>query len=415
MLDIKFIRENSQLVKDNLRKRGSKASVDDLLRVDEEWRAASQKVDELRAQVNEANPRVATAESKDKKELIEQMRAISDQLNQAIRGAEELAGRRLSLWRSIPNLVLSDVPAGGEPDFELVSESAIRPRPDATKDYLTLLGDDIDLERAAKVSGGRFVYIKGPLARLELALVSYIFDQLSAQEFKPVIPPVLVKEEAMAGMGYLDHDGDEIYQTQDNLYLVGTSEQSIGPMHANEILAEADLPLRYVGFSACFRREAGSHGKDVRGILRLHQFDKVEMFSFTTPDKSEEEHQFLLSQQQAIMNALELPYRVVKLAAQALGAPAAKTYDIETWIPSEGQYRETHSTSNTTDWQARRLKIKVRRGDAVVPAHLLNGTAIALSRILIALIENHQQSDGSIKIPSALHSYLPWQAITPNR
>ena len=247
--------------------------------------------------------------------------------------------------------------------------------------------------------------------RLEFALVSFILDTLARHDFTPVMPPVLVKEPAMAGMGYLDHEGDEIYKTQDDLYLVGTSEQAIGPMHMNEMLDLKVKPLRYVGYSSCFRREAGSYGKDVKGILRLHQFEKVEMFSFCQPKDSKTEHDFLLERQREIMDALELPYRVLRLAGGDTGTPSSKTYDIETWIPSEGKFRETHSTSNTTDFQARRLNIRTKTDTGTEVAHMLNGTAVAMSRILIALIENHQQMDKSILIPKALASYLPFTSI----
>jgi seryl-tRNA synthetase len=229
-----------------------------------------------------------------------------------------------------------------------------------------------------------------------------------------VIPPLLLGNQAMAGMGYLDQAGDEVYQTQDDLYLVGTSEQSLGAMHMDEIVPAEKLPIRYMAFTPCFRREAGSHGKDVKGILRLHQFDKVEMFSITTPEKSEEEHQFLLQMQRSIMDDFKLPYRVIRLAAGDLGTPSAKTYDIETWIPSEQKYRETHSTSNTTDYQSRRLNIRFKDKEGTTKkVHMLNGTATAMSRLLIALIENHQQQDGSVELPKCLHQYLPFQKLAP--
>ena len=268
------------------------------------------------------------------------------------------------------------------------------------------------MQRGAKVAGARFTYLSGDLARLELGIATYVIDMLTKQGFTQVIPPLLINEEAMAGMGYLDQAGDEVYKTQDDLYLVGTSEQSLGAMHMNEIIPSEHLPIRYVAFTPCFRREAGSHGKDVKGILRLHQFDKVEMFSITTPERSEEEHQFLLTQQVSIMDALELPYRVVRLAAGDIGAPSAKTIDIETWIPSEKAYRETHSTSNTTSYQSRRLNIRFKNSDNTTEkVHMINGTAVALSRLLIAIIENHQSTDGSVKLPACLHPYLPFTAL----
>jgi seryl-tRNA synthetase len=289
--------------------------------------------------------------------------------------------------------------------------------PDASttpKNYLELMGTRVDMKRGAKVSGARFTYLSGDLARLELGIASYIMDKLSQEGFVQVIPPLLLGNQAMAGMGYLDQAGDEVYQTQDDLYLVGTSEQSLGAMHMDEIVPAEKLPIRYMAFTPCFRREAGSHGKDVKGILRLHQFDKVEMFSITTPEKSEEEHQFLLQMQRSIMDDFKLPYRVIRLAAGDLGTPSAKTYDIETWIPSEQKYRETHSTSNTTDYQSRRLNIRFKDKEGTTKkVHMLNGTATAMSRLLIALIENHQQQDGSVELPKCLHQYLPFQKLAP--
>lgn len=411
MIDIDVLRKETEAVIANLARRGiERTAIEELLAVDTSWRELTEKADSLRAQQNEANSAIAQASADEKKEHIAKMRTVSDELKSVEDQLQTVTSQREQLWRQLPNLLQDDVPDGGEDNFELIKTvpEAIPTPSFALKSYLDLAQPHlIDLDRAAKVSGSRFVYLRGELARLQMALVSFVFDTLAPDNFIPVIPPVLINHQAMAGMGYLDKHAEEIYQTQDDLVLVGTSEQSIGPMHSNEKLDMTALPLRYVGYSSCFRREAGSHGKDVRGIIRMHQFDKVEMFSFTTPDQSATEHDFLLAQQEKIVQALELPYRVIKLAAQDLGMPSAKTYDIETWIPSEGRYRETHSTSNTTDYQARRLNIRV----GSTKAHMLNGTAIALSRTLIALIENHQQADGSIGIPKALHPYLPFTTI----
>ncbi|MEX1111928.1 MAG: serine--tRNA ligase [Candidatus Andersenbacteria bacterium] len=415
MIDITLLRneDTRQACISALKRRGvDGAQIDQLLEADVKWRELAEQVESLRAQKNTANEQIQSAPDAQRQTLIAEMREVSAQEKDLAGELQSAAEQRDQLWRSLPNILSDDVPDGGEDDFEISYEGSVKQPESVQRDYLSLLGDEIDLERAAKVSGSRFVYIKGQLARLELALVSYVVDQLTPQGFTPVIPPVLVKEDSMAGMGYLDQAGkEEVYRTQDNLYLVGTSEQALGPMHSNEIL-DLEKPLRYVGISPCFRREAGSHGKDVKGILRLHQFDKVEMFSFTRPEDSNTEHEFIVAQQKAIMDALELPYRVVKLAAHDTGSPSAKTYDIQTWIPSERTYRETHSASNTTDYQARRLNIRTRTAEGKsVKAHLLNGTAIALSRILIAIIENHQRPDGSISIPQALHTYLPFTTI----
>ncbi len=415
MIDIDLVRTNTEAVIKNLARRGVKpASVTALLELDEEWRRVTLALENLRAEHNSANEQIAKELAPEEREsLIVAMKEKRTKEKQLQELVVTLGSQRDAAWRALPNIVADDVPDGGVDDYVIVHQPKIAGE-SKPLDYFTLAEPRfIDLERAAKVSGSRFVYIKGEVARLELALISYLFDTVSPLGFTPVIPPVLIGHTAMAGMGYLEQGADEIYQTQDNLYLVGTSEQSIGPMHMNETLPAQQLPLRYVAFSPCFRREAGSHGKDVRGILRLHQFDKVEMFSFTAPDQSAAEHEFLLEQQMKIMDALALPYRVIKLAAKDLGAPASKTYDIETWIPSENKFRETHSTSNTTDYQARRLNIRVRDASGKTrKAHLLNGTALAMSRALIAILENYQRADGSIGIPTVLQPYLNFDHLS---
>ena len=418
MIDITQLRDDQQRerVMSALAKRGVSAdAVAHLVERDNKWRELSERIEHIRAEKNAANEKIAAAASQQRQSIIDAMRALTEEESLLSSQLETVQSERQQAWRALPNLVQDDVPAGGPEHTQVVAESDVKPAAQFTgREYLDLFSEEIDLERASKVSGSRFVYLKGTLARLELGLVSYVIDYLAPHGFTPVIPPVLIKEEAMAGMGYLEQAGDEVYKTQDDLYLVGTSEQSLGPMHSGEIIPAEQLPLRYVAFSPCFRREAGSHGKDVRGIMRMHQFDKVEMFSFAAPEASNQEHEFLLARQREIMDALQLPYRVVKLAAGDLGAPSAKTYDIETWIPSLKEYRETHSTSNTTDYQARRLNIRTRVDGQAVKVHMLNGTAIAISRLLIALLENHQQQDGSVNVPACLHPYLPFQTITPD-
>lgn len=415
MIDITKIREDADAVKKNLARRGVEPDkIDELVQLDASWLEKIPAADELRQQQKEINEQMKKADTDAKQEIISQGKEVAQKLKQLENEIQEMETKRQELWNSLPNFIAEDVPDGGEENGEVlrsVPEKVAAPQFEQ-KSYLDLLEPEmVDIERATKVSGSRFVYLKSQLARLEIALVSFIMDHLEKDGFVPVIPPVLVGHEAMAGMGYLGKHADEIYKTQDDLYLVGTSEQSVGAMHMSEILDAESLPLRYVAYSSCFRREAGSHGKDVKGMLRVHQFNKVEMFSFTTPEKSADEHDFLLGKQEEIMQALELPYRVVKLAAQDTGSPSQKTYDIETWIPSEQKYRETHSTSNTTDYQARRLNIRLQTENGKEKAHMLNGTASAIGRTLIALIENHQQADGSIKIPAALHSYLPFTEI----
>lgn len=407
MIDIELLRKEPKRVKQNLARRGVEGKdVDKLAEADGKWREVRQRVDELQGEQNKASEKVVKASSEEKKALIEEMRGHKAKLKETQEELEALEAEREKLWRGLPNLVADDVPEGGEEDAEVIEEKKVPEKDFPLKSYLELAeGTQIDLARAGKVSGSRFAYLKGNLARLQMALVSWAFDKLSEAGFEPVIPPMLITEEAMAGMGYLDRHAEEIYRTQDNLFLIGTSEQSIGPMFMDETLKQEELPKRYVGYSTCFRREAGSHGADVKGILRMHQFDKVEMFSFASAvgGASEAEHQFLLEQQRKIMDALQLPYRVVKLAAGDLGNPSAKTYDIQAWIPSEGKWRETHSTSNTTDYQARRLGI---RG-----VHMLNGTAIAVGRMLIAILEHYQQADGSVNVPEVLRDYVAFAKI----
>ncbi len=420
MIDIELLRNEKtrEATVAALAKRGVELShVEALLSADTTWREATQKLEDVRSQKKQSGDKIMSASPEEKKTIVASMQELGKEEASLKESLDAIAQEREALWKKIPNIPLPDVQIGGEKDSELIAESEVKAldKEKTPTDYMTLMGDRIDMTRGAKVSGARFTYLSGDLARLELGIVSYVMDMLSKEGFTQVVPPVLIGQEAMSGMGYLDQAGDEVYATQDNLYLVGTSEQSLGAMHMNEILDPKELPKRYAAFSPCFRREAGSHGKDVKGILRLHQFDKVEMFSITTPEKSEEEHQFLVAQQRRIMDDFKLPYRVVRLAAGDIGSPSAKTYDIETWIPSEGTYRETHSTSNTTTYQSRRLNIRFRTAEGETQkVHMLNGTAVALSRLLIALIENHQAPDGSVNIPSCLHPYLPFTTLSAN-
>lgn len=421
MIDIGLLRDEAtrESVIDALGKRGVTLEViHKLLELDETWRKTSQKMDDIRNKKREASTAISGSPSDLRPLMIKNMQSVSNEEKLLSDEVAKIEEGRQNIWRSIPNIPLSDVQPGGEHDAVEIATSEVQiPNPSTTpKNYTDLMGSRIDMERGSKVAGARFTYLSGDLARLELGIASYAMDMLSKQGFTQVVPPVLLNQQAMAGMGYLDQAVDEVYKTQDDLYLVGTSEQSLGAMHMDEIVDIITRPIRYAAFTPCFRREAGSHGKDVKGILRLHQFDKVEMFSITTPEKSEEEHQFLLARQQEIMDSFQLPYRVIRLAAGDLGGPSAKTYDIETWIPSEQKYRETHSTSNTTDYQSRRLNIRYKKEDGTTQkVHMLNGTAVALSRLLIALIENHQQPDGSVDLPECLHPYLPFQNLAPIR
>jgi len=405
MLDIKFIRENPDKVKNGCQKKQVKCDIDRVLELDKRRRQILQEIEGLKAEQNKISQQTVDDEQRKKaKEIKDKIKKLEPELDKTER---EFIG----LMKKIPNLPLDDVPEGkNEKENKVLRKEGKKPKLDfSPKDYLAVAEklDIIDIERAAKVSGTRFGYLKGGAALLEFALVQLAFEILTKERFVPVIPPVMLKEKPMAGMGYLDQGADEVYHLEkDNLYLVGTSEQSIGVMHMNEILKEKDLPKRYVSFSTCFRREAGAYGKDTKGILRVHQFDKAEMFSFCLPEKSKEEHQFLLSMQEKLMKLIEVPYQVVHLCTGDTAAPSVSTYDIEAWMPGQNQYRETHSTSNCTDFQARRLKIRYKDKDGVKFVHTLNGTAFAIGRMLIAIIENYQQKDGSIEVPKVLQKYM---------
>jgi seryl-tRNA synthetase len=322
----------------------------------------------------------------------------------------------------LPNLPDPTVPDGdSEEDAEVVREVGSRPEFDfEPKDHLELgtALNVIDMESAAKASGSRFAYLKGDLVRVELALVHLAFDTLEPEGFVPVVPPVLVREEPLFWTGFLPTDRAQIYEVaNDDLYLVGTSEVSLAALHADDLLAEGDLPLRYGGFSTCFRREAGAAGRDTRGIFRVHQFDKVEMFSFVLPDVSTDEHERILSIQERILRSLEIPYRVVNIPAGDLGASAAKKYDLEAWLPGQGRYRELTSCSNTTDYQARRLRCRYRPegSKSPRPVHTLNGTAVAVGRTIVAIMENFQRADGGVGVPAVLRQYGAPDEIRPLR
>lgn len=414
MLDLKFIRANPDVVRDGVRKKQVDVGVvDRVLKLDDKRRKLLVKIEGLRSKQNKASQEIAQARGKAKDKLINQMKKIADEAKESAPGLEKMEESLRKLMLLIPNLPQEGVPEGKDETENVVLRKWGEPKKFDFKplDHLDLGTklDLIDIERATKTSGARFYYLTGDAVKLEFALVQFAIDFLSQEGFTPVVPPVLVKERIMESGGYLPQGEEEIYKTvRDNLHLVGTSEQSILGMYADEILLADKLPLRYVGFSSCFRREAGSYGKDTRGIFRVHQFDKVEMFSFCHPDKSSEEHEYFLSLEEKIMQKLELPYQVVVMCTGDLGAPAAKKYDIEAWMPAQSKYRETHSTSNCTDFQARRLKIRYRAKPEASPqfVHTLNGTAIAIGRMIIAILENYQQKDGSVTIPQVLQPYM---------
>ena len=402
MLDIAFLRKNPDEVRKGIAaKNGDPKLVDRFLELDEKWRALTKETEELRREQKKLSQARKIQEATALKEKVQ---AKEDELKSIEREREEAL-------RAMPNLPLPDVPRGkNAKDNVVVREAGKKPNFDfQPEDYLAI-GERlhvVEVKRAAKVSGSRFGYLKREAALMEFALVQFAFDTLSKEGFVPIVPPVLIEAKMMRGMGEVDEPKDveeKYFIEKDELFLVGTSEQSVIPVHADETLLE--LPHRHVAFSTCFRREAGSYGKDTRGILRVHQFDKVEMLSMTRPEDSEKEHQLLLSLAEKLMQALDIPYRVVQLCTGDLSRQSAKTYDIEAWLPGAGEYRETHSVSNTTDFQARRLGIKYGSEQGTGFEHVLNGTAFAIGRAIIAIIENHQQKDGSVKIPEALQKYM---------
>ncbi len=368
-------------------------------------------VQELRTRANEIASEMKSA-GDNRDELIAEGKELKIKVKEVESELTQVESDLAAELRRYPNVLKADVPIGPDESSNTLLSTHLEPPTFSfePKDHLDL-GESlglIDTQRATKVSGARFTYLRGDLVLLEFALVQYAMLTTAKHGFIPVIPPHIVSTQAMGAMGYLERGGEEeIYHLKnDDAVLIGTSEQSIGPMHMDEILDEAQLPLRYVGFSPCYRREAGSYGKDTRGILRQHQFDKVEMFSFTTPETSEVEHALLLSIQESLMQGLKLPYQVMTLSSGDTGGPSARTYDINTWMPGQGAYRETSSTSNTTDYQTRRLNTRIRREGGTVLAHALNGTAFAIGRTLIAIMENYQQQDGSIEVPEVLRHYV---------
>ncbi|HJX59081.1 MAG TPA: serine--tRNA ligase [Patescibacteria group bacterium] len=409
MLDITFVRENKQKVKDGVAaKQLDPKIVDEVLSLDEKRRKLIGQIEELRAKRNKA------AGEKD----IAAGKAIKEELKDKEPELTKIEAEYKKTLSEIPNLPAEDVKEGkDERENEVVRKwGEVKKHGFTPKDHLALgeaLGI-IDIERASKVSGARFAYLKGDAVRLEFALIQFALETLCAQGFIPVVPPVLIKKDMMGGMGYLEHGGEEDMYVfdKDGLVLVGTSEQSLGPMHAGEVFDGKTLPARYVGFSSCFRRESGSYGKDTRGILRVHQFDKVEMFSFILPEDSDKEHEYLLGLEEKFLQALEIPYQVVKMCSGDLGAPAARKYDLEAWMPGQDTYREVTSTSTTTDYQARRLNIKYKEGDKGGYVHTLNGTAFAIGRTIIAILENYQEKDGSVVVPEVLRKWVGKDKIT---
>ncbi|MEX0985210.1 MAG: serine--tRNA ligase [Actinomycetota bacterium] len=417
MLDIKQIREDPERFRVALARRALAERVDELLAADERRRSLTARADELRAEQNRASKAIGAAAAGDKQPLIDAVAAVSSELKDLEPHLTEADAAMAALLASTPNLPHESAPEGWT-DEDAVEVRRNHESPPVfdfeVRDHAALgeLLGVLDTERGARTSGSRFVYLLGDIVLLQFALVQSAMDILIDEGFTPVIPPVLVREEAMYGTGFLPSDAVNIYRTdEDELYLAGTSEVPLAAFHMGEIIDEGELPVRYAGYSTCFRREAGSYGKDLGGMFRVHQFDKVEMFVFTTPEASWEEHERILGIEERILGTLEIPYRVVNIAAGDLGGAAAKKYDIEGWLPGQERYRELTSCSNTTDYQARRLQTRVRRADGSVETlHTLNGTATALGRTLIAILENHQQADGSVIVPEHLWRYLPERA-----
>lgn len=419
MIDLNLLRDNPDAIKASQRARGrDEAIIDQALELDTKKRKALADYESLRAEQNAHSKLVASAPKEEKSELV----ASASELSSKVKVANELANSATEeldkVLFEIENVVLTGVPAGGENDYVVIKEVGTKPTFGfEPKDHVALGEslDIIDLERGAKISGSRFYFLKGMGARLELALMNLALDKATKAGFTPLITPTLVRPEIMAGTGFLGEHSDEIYYLPaDDLYLTGTSEVALAGYHRDEIIELGEQPMRYAGWSTCYRREAGSHGKDTRGILRVHQFNKLEMFSYCLPENAESEHKKLLAFQEEMLQACELPYRVIDTAAGDLGSSAARKFDAEAWVPTQENYRELTSTSNCTTYQARRLNVRYRtpEGKTAIAA-TLNGT-LATTRWLVAIIENHQQADGSVAIPEALRPYLGGQEfITP--
>jgi seryl-tRNA synthetase len=414
MIDIKFLRENPDAVRASQKGRGEDVGVvDQVLASDELKRAAITEFEQLRAEQNLLSKSVGAAKGDEKAALLANSKELADKVKAADAKRAEIEAQANALAMVISNILDPDAPIGGEEDF-VVIEHVGTPRDFAAagfepKDHVELgkiLGA-IDTERGAKVSGSRSYYLTGVGALLEFALVNYAISSATKAGFIPVIPPVLVKSAAMEGTGFLGQAAENVYHLEkDDYYLVGTSEVPLAAFHMDEILDGAKLPMRYAGYSSCFRREAGSYGKDTRGIIRVHQFDKVEMFSFCKPEDAKEEHKRLLQWEKDFLNAMEIPYRVIDVASGDLGSSANRKFDIEAWIPTQSAYREVTSTSNCTEFQARRLNIRYKDSDGTKAVATLNGTLVAIPRMIVAILENHQNADGTVNVPAALQPFL---------
>jgi seryl-tRNA synthetase len=419
VIDLKLIRENPEQVRESQRVRGEDpARVDELLTLDEQRRAAISAFEQVRATQNVESKKIATAQGEEKAALLTLTKELAAKVKEAEAEKNKFESLVTEKLLDIHNLIDPQAPVGGEADFKEIGKYGT-PRDFASegfepKDHVEIgkILKAIDVERGAKVSGSRFYYLTGPGAMLEFALVNYAIASAMKAGFIPVIPPVLVKPHAMEGTGFLGQAAENVFQLEkDDFYLVGTSEVPLAAYRRDEVIEE--LPTRYVGYSSCFRREAGTYGKDTRGIIRVHQFDKVEMFSFCHPDEAKAEHLRLLEWEKDFLNAMEIPYRVIDVASGDLGASAARKFDCEAWIPTQGTYREVTSTSNCTEYQARRLNIKFKDNEGTKSVATLNGTLVAIPRMIVAILENHQQKDGSVILPKALTAFMGTDRIMP--
>ena len=414
MIDIKFLRENPDVVRASQKGRGENVElVDQIIAIDEIKRAAVSEFETLRQEQNVLSKSVGAAKGDEKTALLANAKELADKVKAADSKRSEIEEKAKALLLQLSNLLDTEAPIGGEEDFVTI-EHVGTPR-DFTKDGFEpkdhvelgkLLGA-IDTERGAKVAGSRSYYLTGVGALLEFALVNYAIQSALKNGFSPVIPPVLVNPAAMEGTGFLGQAAENVYRIEkDDVYLVGTSEVPLAAMHMDEILPVDKLPLRYAGYSSCFRREAGTYGKDTRGIIRVHQFDKVEMFTFCKPEDAKEEHKRLLQWEKDFLTAMEIPFRVIDVASGDLGSSATRKFDIEAWVPTQGAYREVTSTSNCTEFQARRLNIRYKDAEGTKAIATLNGTLVAIPRMIVAILENHQNADGTVNVPAALQPFL---------
>jgi seryl-tRNA synthetase len=418
MIDLKLLRDDADAVRAAYARRGGVEGLDDVIEADRRHRELLRRVEDLRAEQNRASKAIGQASPDDRPTAIAEAKKLADELKSIEPELEQIATRLEERAAYLPNLPHESVPDGLTEDDNVVErEVGDKPAFDFEAKEHVELGEALgifDSERGAKTSGSRFVYVTGPGVILELALVRFAVDLLNERGFKPVVTPVLVREHAMYGTGFLPADEHEYYRVErDELYLTGTSEVALAAMHSDEILDAPELPIRYAGFSSCFRREAGTYGKDTRGLVRVHQFDKVEQFSFAHPDVSWDEYDVIRANQEAILQALEIPYRVLVMCAGDLGGSAAKKVDHEAWLPGAQRFMEVTSATNATDYQARRLQVRARAEGATFLVHTLNGTATAVGRTIVALLENHQRGDGSVAIPKALQPYTGFEELRP--